>query len=93
MPEAFSSSSASPSTYVRDLRQQNVVLRPDDVAGKFAKDYRTLWSRYTLLLTVPAVIEADADELVHPRDRRQEVHVGLGRDAPSLGDYSVTNRA
>lgn len=68
-------------------------MRPDDVAGKFAKDYRTLRRRYTLLLAMSAVVEADTGELVHARDRRQEVHVGLGHDAPSLGDYSVSNRA
>lgn len=82
-----------PSTYIRDLRQQDVVAGSDDVAGKFAKDYRTLRSWYTLLLTMSAVVEADASELVHARDRRQEIHVGLGRNAPSLGNYSVTNRS
>lgn len=83
-------SSQFPSTYVRDLWQQDVVAWPDDVAGKFAKDYRALRSRYTLLLTMTAIIETDADDFVHTRDWRQKVDIVLGYDAPSLGDYSVT---
>lgn len=78
------------STYVRDLWQQDVVARPDDVAGKFAEDYRALRSRYTLLLTMTTIIETDAGEFVHTRDWRQKVDIVLGYDAPSLGDYSVT---
>lgn len=42
-----------------------------------------------MLLTMATVVESDAGELVHARDWRQEVHIGLGYDAPSLGDYSV----
>lgn len=78
------------STHVRNLWQQDVVARPDDVAGKFTEDYWALRNRYTLLLTMTAIIEADAGKFVHTRDWRQKVDVVLGYDAPSLGDYSVS---
>lgn len=78
------------STYVWNLRQQDVIARSDDIAGKFAEDYRTLRNRYTLLLAMTAIVETDASEFVHTRDWRQKVDVVLGYNAPSLGDYSVT---
>lgn len=40
-----------------------------------------------------AVVETDADEFVHARDWRQEVHIRLGYDAPTLGDYSRNHYA
>lgn len=37
-----------------------------------------------------AVVETDTGELVHARDRCEEIYVSLGYDASSFGDYSVT---